>query len=100
MCGEDVEPPRDSEPPLGARLVAGSGGRHARGREGDLDQGAVVELAADPEARPVRFRQRLGERQPEPGPGRAPARRGRKLPERDRKSTRLNSSHGYISYAV
>src|SRR2546422_6046168 len=24
----------------------------------------------------------------------------RKKPERDRKSTRLNSSHGYISYAV
>src|SRR2546422_7740485 len=26
--------------------------------------------------------------------------RGRLLPKRDRKSTRLNSSHGYISYAV
>src|SRR2546422_3974223 len=29
------------------------------------------------------------------GPGNAPG-----LPHRDRKSTRLNSSHGYISYAV
>src|SRR2546422_6350575 len=29
-----------------------------------------------------------------------PPRRGRLLPGRDRKSTRLNSSHGYISYAV
>src|SRR2546429_744696 len=27
-------------------------------------------------------------------------RMGKKLPELDRKSTRLNSSHGYISYAV
>src|SRR2546422_7363521 len=26
--------------------------------------------------------------------------RERRVPERDRKSTRLNSSHGYISYAV
>src|SRR2546422_8195994 len=31
---------------------------------------------------------------PAPAPGRAPPGRG------DRKSTRLNSSHGYISYAV
>src|SRR2546429_7348863 len=30
------------------------------------------------------------------GSARSPARR----PDRDRKSTRLNSSHGYISYAV
>src|SRR5687768_17952684 len=28
------------------------------------------------------------------------ARRGQKLLRKDRKSTRLNSSHGYISYAV
>src|SRR2546429_6449692 len=31
---------------------------------------------------------------------RAAARRGRHGAARDRKSTRLNSSHGYISYAV
>src|SRR5687768_17738080 len=31
---------------------------------------------------------------------RLPARRGLLFDERDRKSTRLNSSHGYISYAV
>src|SRR2546422_5195982 len=30
----------------------------------------------------------------------APCRVGVKLRDRDRKSTRLNSSHGYISYAV
>src|SRR2546422_4049677 len=30
----------------------------------------------------------------------APARLGAASPNRDRKSTRLNSSHGYISYAV
>src|SRR2546422_8622488 len=29
-----------------------------------------------------------------------PGSRGKKLAEADRKSTRLNSSHGYISYAV
>src|SRR3989449_8218914 len=35
------------------------------------------------------------------GPARDPARRAAQLgAERDRKSTRLNSSHGYISYAV
>src|SRR2546422_10601558 len=32
--------------------------------------------------------------------GPRPSRRGRSCPLRDRKSTRLNSSHGYISYAV
>src|SRR2546422_6930851 len=44
-----------------------------------------------------------GEPRP-PGGGRAQRRRGsrgtRHLPPQDRKSTRLNSSHGYISYAV
>src|SRR3989449_4599041 len=34
------------------------------------------------------------------GGGRARLERGRPGVERDRKSTRLNSSHGYISYAV
>src|SRR3989449_7903552 len=29
-----------------------------------------------------------------------PGEQGRRLPATDRKSTRLNSSHGYISYAV
>src|SRR6266550_5246543 len=33
-------------------------------------------------------------------PGRQPADPRRPLAGRDRKSTRLNSSHGYISYAV
>src|SRR6266550_7177701 len=42
---------------------------------------------------------------PRPDPGRPrrrrPPRRGPRRPRpRDRKSTRLNSSHGYISYAV
>src|SRR5438128_8111468 len=36
-----------------------------------------------------------------PAPGRrVRERRGEPVPERDRKSTRLNSSHGSISYAV
>src|SRR2546422_4227994 len=33
-------------------------------------------------------------------PGRDPLPPRRRRPRRDRKSTRLNSSHGYISYAV
>src|SRR5687768_18603705 len=46
-----------------------------------------------------------GRRRREPGPssrrGSAPVRRRRAADRlRDRKSTRLNSSHGYISYAV
>src|SRR6266436_9427777 len=46
------------------------------------------------------FRSRAG---PWPAPGRAASGSGRwrrRGPGRDRKSTRLNSSHGYISYAV
>src|SRR5712675_2611915 len=41
-------------------------------------------------------------RQPRPPPGRAGGgdRRSPRRGRRDRKSTRLNSSHGYISYAV
>src|SRR6266550_7323564 len=35
-----------------------------------------------------------------PGARAAHLRPGRRVPLRDRKSTRLNSSHGYISYAV
>src|SRR6266550_8366084 len=37
---------------------------------------------------------------PSPCPRAPRARRRRSAPPRDRKSTRLNSSHGYISYAV
>src|SRR2546422_7048398 len=53
-------------------------------RSGD----AARTLAVDSRARRTALR---------PPPGRAGA---RARPARDRKSTRLNSSHGYISYAV
>src|SRR2546422_1776605 len=43
----------------------------------------------DPRGRAPRVRARIGESSP-----------GQPAVERDRKSTRLNSSHGYISYAV
>src|SRR2546422_8198492 len=66
------------------------------------------DLAADSRPRePVRRKERAVEaRQERQGSGQAgvvqpernPARRGD--PAQDRKSTRLNSSHGYISYAV
>src|SRR2546422_9043031 len=55
------------------------------------------------------FRSLVGEVHPERGrhhgrlqrePGCAPGFFGQRAEERDRKSTRLNSSHGYISYAV
>src|SRR2546422_8590994 len=46
--------------------------------------------------RHARFREGLGVKFP--GPTRR--RRDNRRPYRDRKSTRLNSSHGYISYAV
>src|SRR2546422_6206724 len=40
------------------------------------------------------------ERMGDPGDHELPERRRRRAEHRDRKSTRLNSSHGYISYAV
>src|SRR2546422_7081727 len=40
------------------------------------------------------------ERLPPGGDQGRPQLRGDRRPQRDRKSTRLNSSHGYISYAV
>src|SRR2546429_5623890 len=51
--------------------------------------------------RPARGQDALGVPWPQPGAGvaRAAPRGAAALPE-DRKSTRLNSSHGYISYAV
>src|SRR2546422_7601495 len=63
--------------------------RSRRGREA-LAQGL---LAAGPASVPLRRRGRHGPGGLEPGGARA-------LDGRDRKSTRLNSSHGYISYAV
>src|SRR5687768_18164218 len=47
--------------------------------------------AARPDHRPVRRRQVHPRAAPRPDP---------RPPRQDRKSTRLNSSHGYISYAV
>src|SRR2546422_8172075 len=57
-----------------------------------------------PRARDAGVLQRAGEGAPEPGARRRADHEGRQESllrgEEDRKSTRLNSSHGYISYAV
>src|SRR2546422_6262081 len=69
--------------PAEAVVRSGGGGTRRRLRE----DGAGIREAAERVARDHRQAAPLGQR-------------GRGGERRDRKSTRLNSSHGYISYAV
>ena len=65
----------------------------ARRRECDLDQGAGVRRALDAEMRAVGLRQRLGQRQTEAGPARAPASGSRRLPERFERRLHIRLAH-------
>src|SRR5256884_4187374 len=77
---------------------------HARGVHSDSPGGTALCLEPDarPAARPAVYppRPRLFRRPPQPGRDHAVRHLGRERAGQDRKSTRLNSSHGYISYAV
>src|SRR2546422_2574795 len=66
-----------------------SRGRPGGERKLDAEDGATPRLVGDLELRVVGLRNRGADREAEPGTALL-----------DRKSTRLNSSHGYISYAV
>src|SRR2546422_7416605 len=84
-----------------ARQVRGRGlDGDARGEEGRADPYVPVRPAAVPRGARTARRVDLPRAQPLDGRAGHAARGGGAVHRWDRKSTRLNSSHGYISYAV